>query len=143
MGLGEDEDMTITEFLTARLDEDEAGAMSTFSVYVRPADGGKGVLIDHDTNPVLPGALRGIAMEGDWTELTYSHHPSPARVLAEVEAKRQIVTTYAAHDDEPMSSDAGFHNCGDSCVYSAMDWTLRVLALPYASHADYDEAWRV
>jgi hypothetical protein len=134
------EAMTITEFLTARLDEDEAGAMSTFSVYVRPADGGKGVLIDHDTNPVLPGALRGIAMEGDWTELTYSHHPSPARVLAEVEAKRRIVAEYA---NEQWVMEQGHRTEWTEGGQAARETVLRLLAQPYADHPDYDEAWRV
>ena len=119
--------MTITEFLTARLDEDEAVANEA------TANPRHGVATADEMEFSADDADN-----GDGWVVTHG-----MRLLVEVEAKRRIVTTYAAHEDEPMSSDAGFHNCGDSCVYSAMDWTLKVLALPYADHEQFQEEWRV
>ena len=64
----------------------------------------------------------------------------PARVLAECKAKRRIV-------DEHYSSDP--HDTGDAahdqCVLCGEAFpclTLRLLALPHADHSDYGEAWR-
>jgi hypothetical protein len=83
--------MTLTDFLLARIAEDEACA-----------DG----LEWDDGNPV---------------------HQT-ARVLAECEAKRQIVEACAevlAYDAEALPQDV-----------------LRFLALPYADHPDYREEWK-
>jgi len=77
----------------------------------------------------------------------------PVRLLAECEAKRQIVglhrdgtpldmiAEYIEDDDEwtPWCLEcAGF---GDYKVEIPCP-TLRVLTLPYADHPDYDPAWR-
>lgn len=52
----------------------------------------------------------------------------PARVLAEVDAKRQIIDRCvdAFNDEQDMVHDV-----------------LRLLALPYTSHPGYDERWRL
>lgn len=59
----------------------------------------------------------------------------PARVLAECEAKRQIVAMQAENDD--VRHEPGFH-------YKAqmIEGILRTLALPYADHPDYNARWR-
>lgn len=62
----------------------------------------------------LPGAPRHIA------------HWDPKRVLAECEAKREIV--------ERSLSNTG--------VTVADDWPLHFLALPYSDHPDYREEWK-
>lgn len=59
----------------------------------------------------------------------------PSRVLAECEAKRAIVELHAP---EP-----GQHP--DFCGHDLRQLpcsTLRILALPYADHPDFDPAWR-
>jgi len=53
----------------------------------------------------------------------------PARVLAECEAKRRIMEECA---DLASSED----------VYTHADLILCALALPYADHPEYREAWR-
>ncbi|PZR55239.1 hypothetical protein DNL40_02390 [Xylanimonas oleitrophica] len=60
----------------------------------------------------------------------------PARLLAECEAKRRIVGVNAA-PDWPQGDDRYTLGWQDSAHA-----VLRALALPYASHPDYDEAWR-
>lgn len=61
-----------------------------------------------------------------------------ARVLAEVQAKRAILD---AHED-PARPPSRWDGCDDECQWDALRYVLQVLALPYASHPDFDEAWR-
>src|SRR5690554_4080618 len=58
--------------------------------------------------------------------------PHAERLLAECEAKRRIVEFLTTAVEEQDSAD----------VISAYDDAVRALALPYADHPDYDEAWR-
>ncbi|WP_402465764.1 DUF6221 family protein [Isoptericola aurantiacus] len=127
--------MTITEFLTARLDEDEAAARAAATTAER---------IHERTGRRDPRATRA------WTEhgVMGPHVAlSPARVLAEVEAKRRIVEWFS---DRQMIFTGGM---GDDrtdptnytpgpLVHEADTPVLRMLALPHADHPDYDEAWR-
>jgi hypothetical protein len=52
----------------------------------------------------------------------------PSRALANVDAKRRIIDACRRHE----SPD----------TFDLIDDTLRLLALPYASHPDYQEEWR-
>lgn len=68
-----------------------------------------------------------------WTSSPFDEQ----RMLAEVEAKRRII-------HEHVEGDAWCDYCGggpggdpDGCL------TLRLLALPYADHADYLEEWKL
>lgn len=107
--------MKLTEFLLARIAEDEAAAMDSLE--------------------------RGF---GDWEWLadlgvnyearTHMVRHHPARVLAECEAKRRIVDAARADYEDSLQS-------GDDTT-SLAEEVLRVLALPYSDHPDYDEAWR-
>jgi hypothetical protein len=62
----------------------------------------------------------------------------PARVLREVEAKRRIVEIHTDSHECTSAED----NCvwisgeGDHCE------TLRLLALPYCDHSDYQPEWK-
>lgn len=100
----------LTDFLTARLDEDEADARA-------------------------------------WSDIIYSldledrphagHRLNPARVLAECEAKRRIVSRC---DLVLRGRPEGMFNAGQEV--DAND-NLRALALPYADHPDYRQEWAV
>jgi hypothetical protein len=109
-------------FLRARLDEEAAEAQSVqgdqlfdgtgIIVMQTHASGGRSV--------TLPSHVAGFAAR--W---------NPARVLAEVEAKRQIlawIDRVAISGQVTWSFDA--------------DAPIRLLALPYADHPDYREEWR-
>lgn len=72
-----------------------------------------------------------------WSDMEVARHIdrwSSARVLAECESKRAIVAETA-----PRVVD--YADSYGARQLSAM--TLRLLAQPYASHPDYDGAWRV
>ncbi|MFH8405550.1 DUF6221 family protein [Streptomyces sp. NPDC018019] len=57
----------------------------------------------------------------------------PARVLAEVEAKREIV------DDLAAVAGGDYIDAGEPVLAERV---LRLLALPYGGHADFNERWR-
>lgn len=133
--------MELVEFLHARLDEAAQAAR----------------LAQHANGP---GRWR-----PDWRRLSYHHFDArvvsssgepvfdgygavasaefavrqdPERVLADVDAKRQLVAAYAEvaeNDiDDPYEYATGWAN--------GLGQAVRIAALPYAGHPDYDEAWR-
>jgi hypothetical protein len=102
--------VTLTDFLLARLAEDEALALQVPEGWVPPFD-------------------RPLQWEGDYDMLSVL----PARVLAEVEAKRQIVELLGdCHDGYVWDSGTGLR----------AELALCALALPYSDHPDFDPAWR-
>ena len=93
--------MTLAEFLLARIAEDEAIARRSVNWsegITEWADGG----------------------DPDWEHIA---RWDPARVLAECEAKREIVVEMAYDGLGPR------------------EWILHQLALPYAGHPDYRQEW--
>ncbi|GAA2802757.1 DUF6221 family protein [Streptomyces showdoensis] len=67
--------------------------------------------------------------------------PQSPKTLADIDAKRRIVELHGPADFE-YSDEAVCSTCdrGGPLPYPCP--TLRLLALPYAGHADFDEAWR-
>lgn len=125
--------MTLTEFLLARITEDEAVAREAreheYSFRVRDAS-------PFRWKPEEAGYARLIA--------------TPARVLAECDAKRRIVAAHRCVDISDWVKDPPPSRCGQ-CRNLAMDrhllslWpcpTIRALGLPYADHPDYRQEWR-
>ena len=126
--------MTLTEFLLSRIAEDEQAArdvsIAESSRWHHSRDGVYGMgfvsrrIAMLDTgNRVPAGAGEHIAR---W---------DPARVLAECEAKRRIVNMWADSFGQWNATQA-------DAARAQKDSTLRFLALPYADHPDYQEAWR-
>ena len=107
--------MTLVEFLSARLDEDEAAAQEVH-------------LVACEIHPQ--------GMEDTWCTC-----PIPARVLAEVEAKRRIVEEHS-DTKEDVHECQGYIDDRRSVAIWEHCPTLRLLALPYADHPDYDEEWK-
>lgn len=117
--------MTITEFLLARIAEDEAVATRAL------VDDGRQVWQVQDW----------IELEAEVLAHTERHHPH--RVLAEAAAKRQIVEEHAIGKGD---SSEGCYRCN-----WVDDWgwnqegpcdTLRILASIFRDHPDYDTNWR-
>jgi hypothetical protein len=102
----------LVEFLRARLDEDEQVA--------RPSLGAER-WSPEAINMYAPGLGAGT--------LAHIARHDPARVLREVEAKRQLI----AHLIEFMEGDYAPWN----------EDALKIIALPYADHPSYREEWRV
>jgi len=110
---------SLTEFLTARIDEDEAVARLTAERM-------------RHTPP------RGIGGIGDLGVVGYPF----ARVLAECEAKRGAIEAAWA-DHCQIESEWGTGK-GRAQMEAAGDYpeVVQHLALPYADHPDYQPEWR-
>ena len=108
--------MTLTEFLLARIAEDEAVAREVEAL-VAPAY----------RYEDAEGSAASIHWDDDYSQGGYTI--TAARALSECEAKRRIVERYAHLIDHGDSADAR--------------WVLPLLALPYAGHEGYDQAWAV
>lgn len=67
----------------------------------------------------------------EWGHIT---RHDPARVLAEVDAKRRILDLWR---EEPKAAELGW----DVGWWNAVDEVLQLLALPYAAHHDYRPDW--
>jgi hypothetical protein len=102
--------MNLAEFLLARVAEDEAVARAAGTGWAGP-------------EPM--GAIEG----GD------SVFVSPARVLAECEAKRSVLALH-------RSGDAWCDYCSHSVVDDRCP-TIRALAAVFRDHPDFDPAWSV
>lgn len=118
--------MTITEFLLARIAEDEAVA--------------NGYTADQWGNPYSDGST-----------YDFDERFTPASVLAECEAKRRIVELhepcgyYGWRTPPPVEPKAWYCEtcqCEDGVINDHYPcYTAKVMAAVYAQHPDYDEAW--
>jgi hypothetical protein len=143
--------MTLTEFLTARIDEDAETAReaarawhpSWVAKHSATAYGWRNSRAGE--NPAVPMVVTGDEhgsqmLMSPWdadTDAAIVEHVArhdPARVLAECEARRRIVRLHG-NDWNPRGK------CQVCDEVGPCD-TLCALALPYVDHPDYDEAWR-
>jgi Family of unknown function (DUF6221) len=86
----------------------------------------------------FPGA-RMVADGLNWLVAEHIAMHDPARVLAEVEAKRRVLDRY-----ENQVAMLRNHMGGILTKYLAAELlaVVQLLALPYASHPDFREEWR-
>ena len=122
--------MTITEFLTARLDEDESIARMADSASSHPGQGD-----DEPTAaaPVLPEQQR------------HFDRWSPARVLVDIAAKRTILETYEelgrvlteASDSGHVDEAAVTRN-----LFAGLQVAVLAHVMTFVDHPDYREEWR-
>jgi hypothetical protein len=113
--------VTLTEFLLDRIAEDEAVVVGV-------------------PDPLDEELWRLEANRFDWPQV------SPARVLAECEARLRIVDLHRDGGQSQGFFDAGYETidhacwtCGSHGEYG-VQWpcaTVKALALPYATHPDY------
>ena len=141
--------MTLTDFLLARIAEDEAVARGSGVVAwltYRHPDGS----MDHTEVAAaaveVPDAWVSAGREAEGfasAKVIYDER----RVLAECESKRAIVALHAAYptpQEMTYGTIIACSTCG-SVDDSPVEWpcdTLRLLAQPYADHPDFDPAWR-
>jgi hypothetical protein len=135
-----DAGMTITEFLTARLDEDEAVARAC-------GDAPWELLPEARQVNVAAEAIRNekwkygrMGYVASFEHVENARHVAlhdPARVLADVAAKRAIVAAWAAAD-----AAAGPYPGTDAGVEMGLFEAIHHLASVYADHLDWREEWR-
>jgi hypothetical protein len=111
----------LVQFLRARLDEDERRAR-------RAIDGPRNQFVsaDEDIDPLL--------FDEDGT------FALPARVLAEVDTKRQMIDEYARNAEAAEAEQCP--NEWNGGIDKLGHFVLPLLALPYAGHPDYRDEWR-
>lgn len=146
----------LVTFLRARFDEDEALARAATP----------GPWVGRDLENAVDPTITGDGVD-EWGEPTYVAQTAydglsdtttnsvadarhiirhdPARVLAEVAAKRAIIGLHAVVEPGEWRTVAACAQCGDARTYESymVEWpcpTLRALAQVYADHPDYDEA---
>lgn len=164
--------MTLTDFLLARIAEDEAGAISAADsghagrvddshwyaspdwTFHRPIhEQGSLTLVSRSTRTLFAcstcdeGQSIGVATPA---EVEHIARHDPARVLAECEAKRRIVGEHVGRNFVTVASFRAV-DAGAACSTcrshdgDSVTWpciTVRALATVYADHPDYREEWR-
>jgi hypothetical protein len=124
-------------FLRARLDEDAAAAKRVESRWRQIGE--TGVIVASD------GTHAEECANGNWTGIAeHIVRHDPARVLADADAKRQMIRLHGCTEGHECST---VDRAGDvdHCTWVMEDeacTTLRLLALPYADHPDYRDEWR-
>jgi Family of unknown function (DUF6221) len=126
----------LVEFLRARLDEDArcaAHATSFGRWQHRPG----GDIVSPEGKYLFLIAARA----QEWNGGHIARH-DPARVLADVAAKRQIVEMYEnAIHAQHAGSVSRYNEIQDGAAVDVLGEGLRLLALPYAEHPDYRQEW--
>lgn len=135
----------LVQFLRDRLDDDERAARAatpgpwkvddeTFTESVGASDG---------VSVISGSRYGGGAPPVDTEDALHIARHDPARVLREVEAKRRIVDEIVPAMngmDDRIDGEWGV-GAMDPSEYESVD-LLKLLALPYADHADYRDDWR-
>jgi hypothetical protein len=126
--------MTLTDFLLARIAEDEAAA-NYANTGVRWESWNR----SWDTEPqrdIAGGGIRLFTVPTLYDEHVARH--DPGRVLADCEAKRRIVESYQWYVDHANSPNASA-SYGE---HLQAERHARYLAATYADHPDYHPDWR-
>lgn len=159
---------TLTDFLLARIAEDEAVARGAIDPE-RPGTHWRWIDAGEQGGPAEPDPETG----GEYLDMqasiwlctveefpTSSVGPLPAVAIASAQEVKSGAAAHIAcfdparvlaeceakrrivHEFTGESPHANYDDCGDECVGNALHWVLRVLAQPYADHPDYREEWR-
>ena len=109
--------LTLSDFLLARIAEDEAWARIEGDAYLRAH--GPAALVDEPKTPALF-----------------------SRVLAECEVKRRIVEMYREYEGVSEDEQDARWDGGDAGMAEALYRVCDGLAAIYADHPDYREEWK-
>lgn len=77
-----------------------------------------------------------------WDDNGHIARHDPARVLADVAAKRRIIDLHAHCPEQAWDGSNITGDCRECIDEHYPCGTLRLLALPFADHPDYREEWR-
>jgi hypothetical protein len=132
--------LTLSEFLLARIAEDEAVTREAYGVRWEVIEGvnASQVLVHRAEirdDKWRVGHLGHVATVERGHDVDHIARWDPARVLAECQAKLRIVERLTE-----LARAEGDETYGAASV--ALTDTLRLLALPYADHPDYQPEWR-
>ncbi|OAH14623.1 DUF6221 family protein [Streptomyces jeddahensis] len=136
-------------FLQARLTEDEHAALQA----AKPGgpywsqqigSGARPYHVGSSPDPKAPRSEPRVVDSERPRIIDHIARHDPARTLAEVEAKRQVIRLHnfsEGHECSTLDGNGDIDHCtwvmeSEACT------TLRLLALPYVDHSDYREEWR-
>ena len=137
-------------FLNARLDEDEATAKARRGIFPSAAVEDSGAVwlhVKRGGNAVVVHYLHPVEGYGDMADLRAwadaEQGWTQARVLREVEVKREIVTAYewtAARKADGGGIERNYHF--RSGQVNALETAAECLAAVYSDHPDYRPEWK-
>lgn len=131
--------MELVDFLRARLDEDETAARAAADELGGLTLGGEWRYDGRCVEAVRERDMVAVGSQ-DFMEPGVGEHIArhdPARVLAEVEAKREMLRIHRRYADEPEQACLG---CAGGISWEACP-VIPLLAGPYRDHPDFDPAW--
>jgi hypothetical protein len=128
----------LARWLGEQLDEDERIARGATDGPWTPWRGARLHGLGDLIHPVLtpgqkPGAKAAIVTES-WLDADHIAEWDPARVLREIDAKRDLLRFAEGIYDHHETFTTG--------VAARLEKTLRLFALPYADRPGYEESWR-
>jgi hypothetical protein len=129
----------LVTWLRAQLDDDERVARAADSGRWLPED--KGITFEYRADDFHDGEAQARLVADTRANQWHIARWDPARVLAEVDAKRRILDRYEdalARQQDPEHSQVAAH----VQVEEYEDWILPSLALPYADRPGYRDEWR-
>lgn len=136
--------VSITEFITARLDDDEAAAQRAQAV-CSPQWAPNGSLLMYLDDSPTPFAecLASVEHYRQDDALDHIARHDPARVLREVEAKRAILelADEATGLDMSVDIDRGIGPRDKAAEPYVGDLIIRQMAQAYSDHPDYNPEW--
>lgn len=132
----------LVEFLRARWDEDEQAARLALSA--------QWLITDERLIVFRQGSTDTIIVDSPRTQVRDLEHIArhdPARVLADVEAKRRILERYESSAQSLAALEAVPDYSLDAhrlvkAVHDANETAVKTLALPHADRAEWREEWR-
>lgn len=119
----------LVRWLNTCLDEDERIARAAAGLQADPENGWG--ISDRAITPHI-----GVVHEDEARAHIVEHNP--ARVLREIDAKRQLLAIHRPYVPEPDQACLG---CAGGIMFTSCP-VVRLLALPYADREGYQEAWR-
>lgn len=126
-------------FVRARLDEREALAIAAKKFHPTPWRLDPDVETTMDTGRWVADAnADGVLVANGDAPAKFYAAIDPAYVLADVAAKRQIIALSIAATRQFQAKDSAFAQGASFALYR----TVKILALPYADHPDYQGSWR-
>jgi hypothetical protein len=124
----------LVQWLRAQLDEDERTARAaTLGPWMQSGIGDYGWTVDFG----CPGTgVETANTEQGLADVDFIAAHNPARVLREIDAKRQVIEQYESIGSPPPGE------IGTELSRAELGRVLRLLALPYEDRPGYREEWR-
>ncbi|MEU9670372.1 DUF6221 family protein [Streptomyces bobili] len=120
----------LVQWLRAQLDEDERIARAAEG---DPVFDGTGIVVERNLAPGFPDRVAGLISP----VATHIARHDPARVLREIDAKRQALDHYEECARAGKGGVAAYRMAA-----GAVAMQIAIMALPYADRPGYREEWR-